>query len=132
LSYFSMTAFCSQHIKPFNLSFMNTLEGLPMWELYKDLSTKADKQSAWRVIKEFFRLFDEKEPQELLWFMLTTALRADNEEIEARHRGNMIFFYEYSVVFFKAVRVLSEQHAPKPALPKKKRKTTVKRSSSTE
>jgi hypothetical protein len=111
---------------------MNTLEGLPMWELYKSLSTKADKQTAWRVIQEFFRLFDEKEPQELLWFMLTAALRSDNEEIEARHRGNMIFFYEYSVVFFKAVRLLSEEHTPKPTLPKKKRKIPVKKSSSTD
>lgn len=111
---------------------MNTLEGLPMWELYKSLSTKADKQTAWRVIQEFFRLFDEKEPQELLWFMLTAALRSDNEEIEARHRGNMIFFYEYSVVFFKAVRVLSEGQAPKLTHPKKKRKTPVKKSPSTQ
>jgi hypothetical protein len=104
---------------------MNTLEGLPMWDLYKDLLTKGDKESAWRVVKEFFRLFEEKDPQELLWFMLTAALRSDNEEIEARHRGNMIFFYEYSIVFFKAVRLLAD--VPPPEIPpqKKKRKATV-------
>lgn len=110
---------------------MHTLEGLPMWELYKDLLSKADNESAWKIIQEFYRLFDEKDPQELLWFMLTAALRSDNEEIEARHRGNMIFFYEYSVVFFKAVKVLSEQHAPKTET-KKKRKATVNKPSPSE
>jgi hypothetical protein len=107
---------------------MNTLEGLPMWELYKNLLTKADKDNAWRVIQEFFRLFDEKDPQELLWFMLTAALRSENEEIEARHRGNMIFFYEYSVVFFKAVRILAEEHSPKTASKKKRKRGAPRKS----
>jgi hypothetical protein len=106
---------------------MHTLEGLPMWEHYKNLLTKPDKDSAWLVIHEFFRLFDEKDPQELLWYMLTTALRSENEEIEARHRGNMIFFYEYSVVFFKAVKVLAEGEAPKAR--KKKNKSPANKPS---
>jgi hypothetical protein len=89
---------------------MHTLEGLPMLEHYNSLMKKSDKQSAWRVIQEYFRIFDQKDPQELLWFMLTTALRSDNEEIGARQRGNMIFFYEYSILFFKAAHFLYEEH----------------------
>jgi hypothetical protein len=57
--------------------------------------------------------------------MLTAALRSDNEEIEARHRGNMIFFYEYSIVFFKAVRLLAEVPSSKTPRQKRKKKTTA-------
>jgi hypothetical protein len=101
---------------------MHTLEGLPMWDYYKNLLTTPDKGNALRVINEFFRLFGEKDPQEQLWYILTTALRSENEEIEARHRGNMIFFYEYSVVFFKAVKILAETEAPKATGKKKAKK----------
>jgi hypothetical protein len=89
---------------------MHTLEGLPMLDYYKALLAKADSKSAWLVIHEYFRLFEEKDPpEELLWFMLTTSLRSENEEIEARHRGDMIFFYEYSIILLKAVRLLSQE-----------------------
>jgi hypothetical protein len=89
---------------------MHTLEGLPMLEHYNSLLKKSDKESAWRVVHEYFRIFEDKDPQELLWFMLTTALRADNEEIGARQRGDLIFFYEYSVLFLKAVNFLHQDH----------------------
>ncbi|MEO8406155.1 MAG: hypothetical protein ABI480_16220 [Chitinophagaceae bacterium] len=92
----------------------HTLEGLPMLEHYNSLLKNSDNESAWRIIDEYFRLFEEKDPQEVLWFMLTTALRADNEEIGARQRGNMIFFYEYSSIFFKAAHFLyKERHGTK-------------------
>ena len=98
---------------------MHTLEGLPMWDYYLKLQSKPDKDSAWSVINEFFRLFDENDPKELLWFILSTALRSENEEIEARHRSNMLFFFENSVIFFKAVRILAEAQDSKPTRKKK-------------
>lgn len=85
---------------------MHTLEGLPMLEHYNNLLKNSDKQSALKIIDEYFRIFEEKDPPDLLWFLLTTCLRSDNEEIDARQRGNMIFFYEYSVIFFKAAYFL--------------------------
>lgn len=107
---------------------MHTLEGMPMWDYYKNLLSKPDKDNAWSIINEYFRLFDENQPKELLWYILSTALRSENEEIEARHRGDMLFFYEYSVIFFKAVRVLAEAETSKTTK-KKKTKNPVNKPS---
>lgn len=98
---------------------MHTLEGLPMWDYYKNLQSKPNKENALIVINEFFRLYDEKDPQELLWFIISTALRAENEEIEARHRGNMLFFYEYCTLLFQAARILAKSEPFKSTRKKK-------------
>jgi len=79
----------------------HTLEGMPMLEHYNSLLKNSDKESAWLIIDEYFRLFEEKDPQEVLWFILTIALRADNEEVGARQRGNMIFFTNTAPFFLK-------------------------------
>lgn len=126
LSYRSMTSFFSGFRKHSNLSFMHTLEGLPMWDYYKNLESKPSKENALIVVNEFFRLYDGKDPQELLWFIISTALRAENEEIEARHRGNMLFFYEYCTLLFQAARILAKAEVPKPARKKKARKSDHK------
>jgi hypothetical protein len=89
---------------------MHTLQGLPLLHYYKQLLVTEEDKYAWHIFHEFFETFDQEGPQELLWFMLTAAMKLDNEEINGRHRSNMIFFYEYVIAFFKAAQVLYEQH----------------------
>lgn len=88
---------------------MNTLEGLPILEHYNSLLANGKEKNAWGVLHEFYNFFNEESPKEYLWYMLVLALKSDSEAIDARHRSNMIFFYEYSVALFKAAYTLYEQ-----------------------
>lgn len=93
---------------------MNTLSGLPILDHYTRLLAKGKEKNAWAILYEFFDYFGEKSPEEHLWYMLVMALKNDSDEIEARQRGDMIFFYEYSVALFKAAYTLYMQQK-KPA-----------------
>jgi hypothetical protein len=101
---------------------MNTLNGLPILDHYTRLLAKGKEKHARGVLHEFFDYFGEKSPEEILWYMLVMALKNDNDEIEARHRGEMIFFYEYSVALFKAAHVLYEQQRKTARRGRKKKK----------
>lgn len=92
---------------------MNTLDGLPISDHYQRLLAKAKEKDAWAILHEFFDFFNEESPKEHLWYMLVLSLKNDNDEIEARHRSNMIFFYEYSCILFKAVQFLNANQNPK-------------------
>ena len=100
---------------------MNTLDGLPILDHYTSLLEKGKEENARGVLHEFFDYFGEDSPREHLWFMLVLALKSNSETITARHRSNMIFFYEYSVALFKAAHVLYMQQK-KPARRKKQKK----------
>ena len=85
---------------------MNTLEGLPILQHYNNLLLKGEKQDALAVLEEFFDYFSGDSPKEFLWFILATALKNESEEIQPRHRSEMIFFYEYCIALFKASQSL--------------------------
>jgi hypothetical protein len=93
---------------------MDTLDGLLILDHYTSLLEKGKEKNAWSILHEFFDFLGGQSPKEHLWYMLVLALKSDNEEIEARHRSNMIFFYEYSVALFKAAHTLYI-HQKKPA-----------------
>lgn len=99
---------------------MNTLEGFLMHKHYKNLQATDEKKYAWKILSEFFEAFDEDGPQETLWFMLSAALKLESEEIDGKERSNMLFFYEYTVAFFKAAHVLYRYHDEKKTLQRKK------------
>lgn len=104
---------------------MNTLDGLPILDHYTSLLAKGKEKNAWGILHEFFDFFNEESPREHLWYMLVHALKSDNEEIETRHRSNMIFFYEYSVALFKAAHTLymqQKKRAPRILNNKQKKK----------
>jgi len=88
---------------------MNTMEGSPLPEYCKQLLLTGEKEYAWRILKDYFDTFDEQGPQEILWFMFTTAMKLENEEVSGSERSNMIFFYEYTVALFKAAYLLSKK-----------------------
>jgi hypothetical protein len=85
---------------------MHTLEGLPILDHYNNLLAKGEPQDALAILQEFFDYFPADSSREFLWFMLATALKNESDEIQPRHRGEMIFFYEYCIALFKASQVL--------------------------
>ena len=93
---------------------MNTLQGLPILSSYNKLQKNEKEKHAWAVLHEFFDFFDEQSVKEYLWFILVMTLKNDSDEIDARNRGNMLFFYEYCLALFKAAQTLnSKQHKKK-------------------
>jgi hypothetical protein len=89
---------------------MHTLEGLPLHGHYQQLMSTQEVKFAWAVLHEFFEAFGEDGPKDLLWFMLAAVMKSDNEEITSRHRGNLIFFFEYSQAFYKAIHTIYKKH----------------------
>lgn len=92
---------------------MHTLEGLPILKHAEALQSSGKEKNAWAVLQEFFDFFGKDSAEEHLWYMLAMVLQSDNEEIVPRHRSNMIFFYEYSIAFYKAARFLYAQQKKK-------------------
>lgn len=98
---------------------MKTLYGLPISEHYNRLLASGKEKHAQAILHEFFDFYNEDSPREHLWYMLVLSLKNDNEEVTATDRSNMIFFYEYCAILFKAIRVLYEQQNKKPKSKKK-------------
>jgi hypothetical protein len=92
---------------------MNTLEGLPLHHHYKKLQATEEKKYAWKVVQDFFNAFDEEGVQETLWFILSSAMKLESEEISGTERSNMLFFHDYSQTFFKAVHFLHREYQKK-------------------
>ena len=92
---------------------MNTLEGLPVQAYYRNLQATEEKKYAWKILHEFFEIFDKDGPQELLWFMLSSAMKLESEVVGGRERSNLLFFYDYSIPFFQAVFFLYKDHLEK-------------------
>lgn len=88
---------------------MNTLDGLPILTHCKSLAATGKEQDALAILHEFFAYFDQDSPQDHLWYLLVMALQNDSDEIEARYRADMIFFYEYCLALFEAARALHLQ-----------------------
>jgi len=99
--------------------FMNTLYGLPILDHYNKLQASGKEQHAWAIIQEIFECFGNEGPEECAWYTLVMALGNDSDEIEARHRSNMIFFYECSAALFSAVYAL---HKNRPTIKHGKKK----------
>jgi hypothetical protein len=87
---------------------MNTLDGSPLPELCKKLAESGEKKYAWQILEEYFSTFEETGPRQILWFMLTAAMKLENESVTGEERSNLLFFYEYTIAAFQAAYVLSE------------------------
>ena len=80
--------------------------------LHQELTEKQTKESAWDIIDEYFHSFGLEEIYNELW--LLTAGTLTNEETQfsqkAIDRSNVIFFFEYTMLFFEAVQLLYNKH----------------------
>ncbi|SRR6266498_5358647 len=75
---------------------------------HQELAAKQTKESAWNIIDEYFRFFGLADVHHELWVL--TAGTLTNEEMQksqkAIDRSNLIFFFEYTKMFFEAVQLL--------------------------
>jgi hypothetical protein len=85
--------------------------------LHQEFTEKQTKESAWEIIDEYFHSFGLEEIYNELW--LLTAGTLTNEETQfsqkAIDRSNLIFFFEYTKMFFEAVQLLYSKHKKEEA-----------------
>jgi hypothetical protein len=81
-------------------------------DLRQELAEKQTKEAAWDIIDEYFSFIDLDGIHNELW--LLTAGTLTNDEMgpsqKAINRKNLIFFFEFTKMFFEAVHVLHKIH----------------------
>ena len=79
--------------------------------LRQELAAKQTNESAWKIIDEYFNFFGLDDVHHELW--LLTAGTLTNDEMQPQQKGidrrNLIFFFEYTKMFFEAVPLLHTQ-----------------------
>jgi len=90
---------------------MSTLPEI-LSNLRQELLDKQTKQSAWNIIEEYFNFFGLEDVHNELW--LLTAATVTNDELQPSQNGkdrqNLIFFFEYTKMFFEAAHLLNNKH----------------------
>ncbi len=90
---------------------MSILPGI-LNKLREDLAENQTKKAAWNIIDEYFRFFGLVDIHNELWIL--TAGTFTNEEMGQLQMGidrhNLIFFFEYTKMFFEAVDLLHNKH----------------------
>lgn len=83
--------------------------------LREQLEDEPSKTNAWKVINDYLKFFHVEGVQNDLWLMLVGALTSDEtDRLETgRQKHDLIFFYEYTLMFVNAVAVLKEKRAHK-------------------
>jgi len=86
-------------------------------DLHKQLLTHQTPEAAWAIVKEFFFCFSPGGIQSEMWQLLSGALTSKQMPVLKKpvSRHNLIFFYEFTLLFTQAVNLLlqqqKEQHA---------------------
>ncbi len=97
---------------------LSTISILPQTlnNLRRALAKNQTKESAWNIIDEYFSFFGLDDVYHELWVL--TAGTLTNDEIQQSKNGldrhNLIFFFEYTKMFFEAVLLLHDNHKKKP------------------
>ena len=86
--------------------------------LRQELAEKQTKESAWNIIDEYFSFFGLEEIYNELWLLTAGTLTNEEEQFsqKAIDRSNLIFFFEYTKMFFEAVQVLHNKHKKKECM----------------
>lgn len=89
---------------------MTTLSKTLM-DLQENLGKQQTKEAAWDVIQEYFSFFDISSIQDELWALTVGTLTNDEmkQSEKGRDRHDLIFFFEYTKLFFEAAWVLNER-----------------------
>jgi hypothetical protein len=76
-------------------------------KLQQQLKEKQTRQSAQGIINEYLSFFTEDSINKELWMLTVGALTNDVMEVEkASDRNDIIFFYEYTKMFYEAIFLL--------------------------
>lgn len=82
-------------------------------ELRNNLAHQPTPEAAWEIIKEYFFCFGTESVQSEMWQLLSgTLTNAELKQFKkAEQRHNLVFFYEFTLLFTQAVhQLLSEQN----------------------
>jgi hypothetical protein len=81
-------------------------------KLHQELADTQTVESAWNIVAEYFRFFGLEDVHHELWTI--TAGMLTNNEIQPQQklidRQNLIFFFEYTKMFFEAVHFLHKNY----------------------
>jgi hypothetical protein len=89
---------------------LSTMGILPeaLKDLRRDLIKNQTKESAWNIIYEYFSFLGLDDIHNELWVLTVGTLT--NDEMQQFEKGierhNLIFFFEYTKMFFEAVDLL--------------------------
>ena len=72
-------------------------------KLEQQLKEASTKQAARDIINEYFNFFDMNGINKELWMLTVGTLTNEEMEVNAKDRHNIIFFYEYTRLFYEAV-----------------------------
>ena len=84
-------------------------------QLHQQLAENKTKESAWAIVQEYLSFFGVSGAEKDLWQMLVASL-VNNEMDEfksTRHRYDLIFFFEFTMMFMESVDLLNQQHNKK-------------------
>lgn len=96
---------------------MKAMSALP--KFLKDLESNfledQSPHSAWLIIEKYMGFFGADGVNEDLWGLTVAALSSEQVEDmdKGLHRYNLLFFYEYTIMFINAVSFLNERHLQK-------------------
>jgi hypothetical protein len=84
-------------------------------EMKQELLHEQSKKAAWSIIDEYLRFMGLETIKEELWIMTQATLTNDLMDVSAKglDRHNLIFGYEFLVLFFDAVKVLHDKRKNK-------------------
>jgi len=91
-----------------------TMSTLPeiLSKLRQEFLDKQTKESAWNIIEEYFSFFGLDDVHNELWMLTTGTLT--NDEMQQFQKGadrhNLIFFFEYTKMFFEAAYLLHDKY----------------------
>ena len=84
-------------------------------EMKHKLATKNSEKAAWKIVDEYFRFTGIESIREELWILtkgtITNDLMEQSEKGVDRH--NLIFGYEFLILFFDAIKVLHDKWSKK-------------------
>ena len=82
---------------------MHPLQNLPMYSTWLKLEDEPSPRLAWEIVDHYFSHYHDDLMHEYVWYMLTHALTSEVAELEAHDVDGLLFFYEYTKIFSRAM-----------------------------
>src|SRR5678815_2399784 len=77
-------------------------------KLHQELADTQTTESAWNIVAEYFRFFGLEDVHNELWAITAATLTNNDTQPQQKpiDRQNLIFFFEYTKMFFEAAHFL--------------------------
>jgi hypothetical protein len=77
-------------------------------KFHQELADTQTTESAWKIVAEYFRFFGLEDVHNELWVITAGTLTNNETQLQQKpiDRQNLIFFFEYTKMFFEAVHFL--------------------------